>query len=305
MVKKLLLVSFLSFSIGSLFASISIGGKTSLSLSGNKDTQISTALTTLQFDVKSDELKGCFALSLQTDSITKTTMVSLFKAYGKYRNGNFQLLAGKAPLPWGGGSYFNAGNLLFPDTATIDETYYVPTTYLVQAQLGIMKGLYIETVGLLPVENTKEAIASRVRYEIGTPLLDSVEASCIYHFDDKSFWYSLGISGNLYFDMGLYAKTTAANFIDDLNITAFAMKFFPIKDNQLLVRGELSWKRSGLAHLLMVSATISDKLIISAYWLDDTVTGTISYKPLSGLTISLGTSYETTWYGTAQIKWAF
>lgn len=118
---------------------------------------------------------------------------------------SFRLTAGKAPLAWGKGFVFNAGDPVFgaiPEVTSLSESAYrTATDWMAVAYAPLGDFSFAEAVVLPTVPDNKRELRSGARLSLspGWALLQSVEASWLYEREGKH-QACVAFDGSLYFD---------------------------------------------------------------------------------------------------------
>lgn len=254
--------------------------------------------------------KGLFSGTGSTSSISS----ELTKAYVKYRIPyrdnyiNFQV--GKSYYSLGGGLIYNAGNPIFENNLSFDETktYVIQTNWNAVATLPLEKNenysLYLGIISLLPIEDTKIGAGGFLDFEIGNKYFDNFEISLFAREDENLL--TLGYKGTLYFDYGIFANI---NLYDtkDFNISLFATKIYDklTFNIESLYENQNETTNKALLMTPSISYQVDDKLCLTItnsmtaiynneLSIENLFVGSLSYSIVQGFTFgsSLGTKFN-------------
>ncbi len=179
-------------------------------------------LLTVSFDQKNNQnVKSRLELSASSDLATGDYTFSISRAYVKFRFPAFRAVIGKAPFSWGEGLVFNAGDILFGNSALstnlmqnefLDSTVWMTS---VRAPLGPFS--FTEVIVLPPAVFTDGFDTSKTGGRIVIkPGNTKLESGYLYDGSDSSHKTYISLQGNLLLDWHFSA---AAFFPDGYSFT--------------------------------------------------------------------------------------
>lgn len=210
----------------------------------------SVSLSIDQTDNKN--VKSQFRISAVPNPETGDIDVSVPRAYVKFRFPKIRSVIGKAPFSWGEGLIFNAGDVIFGDTALstnlmqtefLDSDAWLTTLYYSLGNFSFIEAIVLPPEDILDsgtVENglDKTIAGGRLVTKLGNTKLESG-----YIYDGRIYAHKpyLTLQGNLYLDWHLSASVslTAGDALTDL-----------IKDSLVITAGIYSLASIGYDGIL-------------------------------------------------------
>lgn len=239
------------------------------------------------------------------------TSWSLHKAYMKFRlpfgfkEENIRIAAGKMPLSWGYGLFYNAGDLIFGgnplssnkidsskttslsfSSSTLSE-FRTLTDWIFTLTVPLVKGIQIEAVALPPIENASlynyGRFGGRVQFNWELAALENMEAGYIAegNFSSQSMYVSF--DGNIWFDYNANAKGELKKDEglkkESLEFSLSLSKIFNVRtdvqNHQLQIRWEGLWtpfaEKSGVFGF--VSYQAAETVSLSGTYIFSSITG--------------------------------
>lgn len=239
------------------------------------------------------------------------TSWSLHKAYMKFRlpfgfkEENIRIAAGKMPLSWGYGLFYNAGDLIFGgnplssnkidsskitslsfSSSTLSE-FRTLTDWIFTLTVPLVKGIQIEVLTLPPIENASlynyGRFGGRVQFNWELAALENMEAGYIAegNFSSQSMYVSF--DGNIWFDYNANAKGELKKDEglkkESLEFSLSLSKIFNVRtdvqNHQLQIRWEGLWtpfaEKSGVFGF--VSYQAAETVSLSGTYIFSSITG--------------------------------
>ena len=239
------------------------------------------------------------------------TSWSLHKAYMKFRlpfgfkEEYIRIAAGKMPLSWGYGLFYNAGDLIFGgnplssnkidsskttslsfSSSTLSE-FRTLTDWIFTLTVPLVKGIQIEAVALPPIENASlynyGRFGGRVQFNWELAALENMEAGYIAegNFSSQSMYVSF--DGNIWFDYNANAKGELKKDEglkkESLEFSLSLSKIFNVRtdvqNHQLQIRWEGLWtpfaEKSGVFGF--VSYQAAETVSLSGTYIFSSITG--------------------------------
>jgi hypothetical protein len=175
---------------------------------------------------KSDAIKASVRASIDAPSggVSGRPTLTLDRAYAKARfpwlveNTSLRLTLGKAPLAWGKGFVFNAGDPVFgalpaSSISSVGTTEFrTATAWMATLNVPVGDFSFAEAVWLAPVDGGTSRGGGRIVLAPGLPVLQSVEAGFL--LTDSAYRSAyLAVDGSLFFDW--YAAASLAELARD------------------------------------------------------------------------------------------
>ena len=239
------------------------------------------------------------------------TSWSLHKAYMKFRlpfgfkEENIRIAAGKMPLSWGYGLFYNAGDLIFGgnplssnkidsskttslsfSSSTLSE-FRTLTDWIFTLTVPLVKGIQIEAVALPPIENASlynyGRFGGRVQFNWELAALENMEAGYIAEANFSSQSMYVSFDGNIWFDYNANAKGELKKDEglkkESLEFSLSLSKIFNVRtdvqNHQLQIRWEGLWtpfaEKSGVFGF--VSYQAAETVSLSGTYIFSSITG--------------------------------
>ena len=211
----------------------------------------------------------------ETQPYAKTDW-SLYKAYMKFRlpfgftAGNIRIAAGKMPLSWGYGLFYNSGDLIFGSdpldsltsinssslsfsSSTLND-FRTMTDWIFTVSVPILKGFQTEFVVLPPLENAElyqyGRFGFRTQFNTDLKILENIEAGYLAEGDVSTQKAYISLDGNLWLDYNINSsvKFSKENKFekDDFELSLALSKIFNIQtdveNHKLQLRAEGLYK---------------------------------------------------------------
>ena len=242
---------------------------------------------------------------------TAQSFWSLHKAYMKFRlpfgvkEGNVRIAAGKMPLSWGYGLFYNAGDLIFgsnPLASTKNDSsktaslsfssaslseFRTLTDWIFTITVPLVKGIQIEAVELPPIENAPlhnyGRFGGRVQFNTEFAVFENMEAGYIAEGNFSSQSMYVAFDGNMWFDYNANAKgelkTDEGFKKESLEFSLSLSKIFNVRtdvqNHQLQIRAESLWtpfaEKSGVFGFVSYQAT--EAVFLSGTYIFSSITG--------------------------------
>lgn len=214
---------------------------------------------------KEDAVKASIQLSVES-----TGTVTINRAYIKTRfpwiieDTSLRCIAGKAPLAWGKGFLFNAGDLVFgpfPTSTTLsNNAYRTATDWMATIYVPIASWSFAELVYLPPIADIpptvppttgtteKNRSGGRLYFTPDTALLQSVEGGYFLEEGLKHSFY-ISFDGSLYFDYYASASILLTPDLGDFLADAdYSVSFGIFRMFNFIPEIPLSIRAEGLAY---------------------------------------------------------
>jgi hypothetical protein len=192
---------------------------TAVWLGSNDWVSTGTGSISLSIDQTNNKnVKSQFKISASPNPFTGNIDISIPRAYIKFRFPRLRSVIGKAPFSWGEGLIFNAGDVIFGDSALstnlaqtefLDAEAWLTTLYYPLGSFSYMEAIIIPPEDILDnigtVENGIDTtmIGGRIVTKLGNAKLES---GYIYDGTMSSHKPYITLQGNLYLDWHLSAS---------------------------------------------------------------------------------------------------
>ncbi len=190
-------------------------------LGSNNWLSAGTGSVSLSIDqVDNKNVKSQFRISAVPNRETGDIDISVPRAYVKFRFPKIRSVIGKAPFSWGEGLIFNAGDVIFGDTALntnlmqtefLDSAAWLTTLYYSLGNFSYMEAIFLPPEDILNdsggVENGIDAsmAGGRLVTRLGNTKLES---GYIYDGTVDAHKPYMTLQGNLYLDWHLSASVS-------------------------------------------------------------------------------------------------
>ena len=295
-------VAYAVFTAGNIFADVKPGAEISVNsgylhldspLLKNEDLWYSNAQAKIKLDAAfSSAVKAYIEGRADVTSVpeminpidnstipaTAHIAFSLHKAYMKFRlpfglpGGDIRIAAGKMPLSWGYGLFYNAGDLIFGSnplnltgTASVSAAtslnfssstlsdFRTATDWIFAITVPLVKGIQIEAIALPPIENAAlynyGRFGGRAQFNPELVMLENIEAGYLADGNLAAQRFYVSLDGNLWLDYNVNVSTVLKK--DD----GFAKESFEcllalskvfyiqtdVQNHQLQLRAESLW----------------------------------------------------------------
>lgn len=246
------------------------------------------------------------AKGLVSITIDHEGTVELERAYLKARfpilgeTGDLRLTAGKAPLAWGKGFVFNAGDLVFdpvPDfTSFTSDEYRTEADWMIVGYAPFSAFSFVELVYLPPVDDgAANRAGGRLFVTPDLSLLQSIEAGFVYDEAASRAAY-LAVAGSLLVDY--YASASWDFDLEELIVSAGLFRVIaPSSRVPVTVRAECLWYPDNAETYWYpaIEAAVLDELSVGVqalfvpgnnrHALPEAVALVATAKPIEGLTL--------------------
>ncbi|AEE17978.1 hypothetical protein [Treponema brennaborense] len=240
---------------------------------------------------------------------------TLRKAYMKFRlpcglpAGEMRIAAGKMPLSWGYGLFYNAGDLIFGSdplgtagtdaTAAADATsltfsasslsdFRTATDWIFALTVPLLNGIQIEVAALPPIETASTygfgRFGGRVQFNTEFAALENIEAGYLAEGNAAVQKAYLSLDGNLWLDYNVNVSTAFKKDDgfdkDEMQCSVSLAKIFyiqtDVRNHQLQLRAESLWApfTQKLGVFSFASYQITEKLSVSGTYLFCAINGT-------------------------------
>ncbi|MGN0740983.1 MAG: hypothetical protein ACI4LX_12515 [Treponema sp.] len=289
------------FTAGNVFADVKPGAEISLNsgwlhldspLLKNKDFWYSSAQAKIKLDASfSSAVKAYIECRADVSSVpeminpaddsaipaTVQAAFSLHKAYMKFRlpfglpGGDMRIAAGKMPLSWGYGLFYNAGDLIFgsdplnstgADSASATSLNFsssslsdfrTATDWIFALTVPLVKGIQLEAVALPPIENAAlynyGRFGGRAQFNTELAMLENIEAGYLADGNLASQRFYVSLDGNLWLDYNVNVSAALKkdegfdneSFECSLALSKVFYIQTDVQNHQLQLRAESLW----------------------------------------------------------------